>query len=103
LKFERIDIHYIPEAMLYHRVNKQRLTQEYIKRQAIGLGQSIALQVEDAPGEKIKQWVSELGKLAVTIGLFLPYTLSFRPSKALMLLKFRKWIAEGYFSSNPSS
>lgn len=103
LKAAKIDIQYIPDALLYHRVNKQRLTKEYIRRQALGLGQSIALQVEDDPQQKVKQWIFELGKLAATIGLFLRYSLTLQSSKAVMLIKFRKWIAEGYFSSDSLS
>jgi glucosyl-dolichyl phosphate glucuronosyltransferase len=102
LKVEDIDIHYLPEAKLFHRVNKQRLTEEYVKRQAVGLGQSIALQVDGNSTEKMKQWAIELAKWAVSIGLTLPYILALQPAKAVMLIKFRKWIAEGYFSSNIS-
>lgn len=102
LKAEYIDIHYLPEAKLYHRVNKQRLTEEYIKRQAVGLGQSIALQVDGNSTEKMKQWAIELTKWVASIGLVIPYTLALQPAKARMLIKFRKWIAEGYFSSDLS-
>ncbi len=102
IKKRDIDIHYLPDAMLYHRVNEQRLTEEYIKRQAVGLGESIALQVRTNPNIKTKKWAEELGKLAATFALALPYTLMLQPSKALMLIKFRKWIAEGYFSTDIS-
>lgn len=98
LKAKDIDAYYLPDAMLYHRVGKQRLTEEYVKRQALGLGQSIALQVEDDPAEKMKKWILEFGKMAATFALFLPYVISFQPAKALMLIKFRKWIADGYFT-----
>ena len=99
LKTANTDIYYVPKATLYHRVDKQRLTKEYIKRQAIGLGQSIALQLQDkAMAEKFIKGSSEVFKIIVTLGLFLPYTLTFQLSKAVMLIKFRKWIIEGYLS-----
>lgn len=98
LKTKNIAIHYLPEAMLYHRVDEPRLTEEYIKRQAVGLGQSIALQVKNDSSRKIKVWTLELGKIVATLTLFLPYVISFQPDKALMLIKFRKWIIEGYFA-----
>ncbi len=89
----------MPKATLYHRVDKQRLTKEYIKRQAIGLGQSISLQLKDkAMAQKLIKGSSEVFKMIVTLGLFLPYTLTFQLSKAVMLIKFRKWIIEGYLS-----
>ncbi len=99
LKKTNTDIYYVPKATLYHRVDKQRLTKEYIKRQSIGLGQSIALQLQDkAMADKLLKGSSEVFKMIVTLGLFLPYSLTFQPSKAVMLIKFRKWIIEGYLS-----
>jgi len=99
LKKANTDIYYVPKATLYHRVDKQRLTKEYIKRQAIGLGQSIALQLQDKTiADKFTKSASEFFKMIISLGLFLPYTLAFQLPKALMLIKFRKWIIEGYLS-----
>lgn len=99
LKQTGINIYYVPQAKLYHRVNKQRLTQEYIRRQAIGLGQSLALQLENGPLRyKWGKLAVEFGKWGISLGLFIPYVLAFMAPKARMLLKFRKWIAQGYFS-----
>lgn len=100
LRTHQIDIHYLPDAMLYHRVNRQRLTESYIKRQAVGLGQSMALQDEEQAGPAQKLLFREVGKWAASFLLFVPYLLALQPAKALMLLKFRKWIAEGYFSTD---
>lgn len=94
-----IDIYYVPRAKLYHRVNAQRLTQEYIRRQAVGLGQSMALQLQDSSFRK--KWgtiAAEIGKWGISLGLFIPYVLSLNWHKAWVLLKFRTWIARGYFS-----
>lgn len=99
LKQAGTDIYYVPCAKLFHRVNAQRLNQEYIRRQAVGLGQSMALQLRD--GSFKKKWgtlAAELGKWGISLGLFIPYVLSLNWQKAWMLLKFRKWIARGYFS-----
>lgn len=99
LRKHRTEIYYVPGAKLYHRVNKSRLTEEYIRKQAVGLGQSIGLQMKNkSTREKTSKGLVELGKIAATLGLFIAYTITFRYSKALMLVKFRKWIAEGYIS-----
>jgi glycosyltransferase involved in cell wall biosynthesis len=93
------EIYYLPEALLYHRVNKSRLTVDYIRQQALGLGRSIAVQLQYASyRSKIMAGFQEFFKFAVSLGLFLPYMFTFQPSKAVMLLKFRKWIVKGYFS-----
>lgn len=99
LKKANTNIYYVPNATLYHRVDKQRLTKEYIKRQAVGLGQSIALQLQDKTvADKFIKGASEVFKMIISLGLFLPYTLTFQLPKAVMLIKFRKWIIEGYLS-----
>lgn len=95
-----VDLYYLPEAMLYHRVNSDRLTEAYIRRQAVGLGQSMALQMVNNPDQKRSHILQEIGKWGATLLLFWVYLLSFQPGKAVMLIKFRKWIAEGYFSSS---
>lgn len=100
IRAENIDIYYLPEAKLFHRVNKKRLTEEYIRRQAVGLGESIALQVQNEPNQRTEQIVRELLKIIATFLLFFPYAFTLQLPKALMLIKFRKWIAEGYFGIN---
>lgn len=94
---DKEQIYYLPQAFLHHRVNKQRLTKSYIKKQALGLGKSIRLQMESASLiKKVKQMGSELFKVAATILLCLGYSLVLQFPKASMLLKFRRWIWQGY-------
>src|SRR5699024_1450156 len=101
LKNGGAEIFYLPEALLFHRVNKRRLTPAYIKKQAVGLGQSLALQFKDETiFKKLWQGLQQGFKTVVSFGLFLPYAFTLQYSKGVMLLKFRKWIAEGYFSIN---
>lgn len=91
------DIYYLPHAFIYHRVNKQRLTKSYIKKQAVGLGKSIALRLEGASTiQKISLLGSELLKSLVTLPLCIGYALTLQFSKAVMLVTFRRWIWEGY-------
>ena len=93
-------IFYLPDAFLHHRVNKQRLTKGYIKKQALGLGKSIRLQMHNAPlSEQGYQLLNELLKLTATILLCVGYSVAFQFSKAGMLINFRRWIWEGYRSA----
>jgi glycosyltransferase involved in cell wall biosynthesis len=88
---------YVPDAYLYHRVSKRRLTKDAIKKQALGLGKSTALQMERAPlSKKARQIGIETFKSLVTGILSIGYTLALQPSKAEMLIKFRWWIWRGY-------
>ena len=91
------DIYYLPEAFLYHRVDRQRLTVDYIRKQALGLGQSMKLRMRQANGfQQLKNWIAETFKLFASFPLALGYLLGLQPSKATMLFKFRWWIWKGY-------
>ena len=94
-------IYYLPGAFLYHRVNADRLTVAYIKKQALGLGKSMRLQLTTkAPTQKMTNGLNEIGKWIASVPLGMFYCLKLQPAKALMLFRFRKWIAEGYFGDN---
>jgi|SRR5690554_1926575 len=91
-------IFYVPNAYLWHRVGAQRLTKDYVKGQAFGVGKSIAVILQDkSTSTVISKWGSEIFKFAVSIGLSIGYILIGRPSKGIMVIKFRKWVWEGYF------
>lgn len=99
-------IYYLPDAFIHHRVNEERLTETYIKKQALGLGESIALQLENASvTEHIKSLGSEFLKCLATVILCVGYSLVLQFSKASILVKFRRWIWKGYLSqkSGPPS
>lgn len=91
-------IYYVPDAFLYHRVNASRLTKEYIRRQAIGLGQSMKLQMKrKSEPKKTLIAAKEIGKWIATAVLFIKYCLKFEASKGATLFQFRNWIREGLF------
>lgn len=98
LREHKKTIWYLPDALLYHRVNKDRLTVNYIKKQAIGLGKSMRLRLQHAsPLQKGACFFSESGKLFASLPLGFLYLLLFQLPKARMLFKFRWWIWKGYF------
>jgi len=97
LRERSVNIYYLPEAFIYHRVNSSRLTLDYIREQALGLGQSMRLRLENASSTIFfKNWIIEFGKLLSSFPLAAVYLLSFQPAKAGMLFRFRWWIWKGY-------
>lgn len=94
-------VYYVPDARLYHRVDASRLTKEYIRRQAIGLGQSMRLQMKrQSTVARALIALKEFGKWIATGVLFLYYTLKFETAKGVTLFQFRYWILEGLYSSS---
>lgn len=93
----RHDIYYLPKAFLYHRDGKERLTASYIKKQALGLGQSIKLQLEKgSKAKKFKNTLTGISKLWAFILLIIYYRTVLNLSKALMLVTFRWRVWTGY-------
>jgi len=87
---------YVPSAIVYHLVPIERTTPEFIKRQAIGIGNS-QRQHATIKGNFsfIKSLIYESGKWVITISLFLSYFLLLRFAAAIMLIKFRYWVSKG--------
>jgi hypothetical protein len=92
----------VPEALAYHHVDGSRLSVDYIKKQALGIGRGMKLRIEKAsPAYKMDSRLSEYGKWAASVVLAGFYMLKWQPSKAAMLFKFRRWIWKGYHERDP--
>ncbi|MGK7371058.1 MAG: glycosyltransferase [Candidatus Halalkalibacterium sp. M3_1C_030] len=90
-------IYYLPNAFLYHRVDSERLTIEFIRKQALGLGRSMKLQMQNSsPARYIKTWFIEIGKFFATFPIGLTYVIMLQTAKAKLLFLFRFWIWKGY-------
>lgn len=90
-------IYYVPDAFLYHRVNSARLTKEYIRRQAIGLGQSMKLQMSQQSGLQMAYSATkEILKWKATAVLYLYYRIKSESEKGVTLFQFRHWIWQGF-------
>src|SRR6056297_584423 len=90
---------YLPNALLYHRIGPERATKDYIRKQAEGMGKSVAKQSRGSFKLKLNHVFKEIFKTAVSLGLFLIYLIGITPAKGIMLLKFRYWILKGYASA----
>jgi glucosyl-dolichyl phosphate glucuronosyltransferase len=97
LKKDGLKIYYFPEASVRHIIPDSRLSMEYIRKQAIGVGQSERTRVKTEGGVFAKI-IDESVKAGGTVILSLGYLLSFQPAKAFMLLRFRCWVIKGFLS-----
>ncbi len=90
---------YLPDAFLFHRVDSERLTIDFIRKQALGLGSSMRMQLRDASlSGYMKNWLLEFGKLLATVPIGIGYLFLLQPAKASLLFRFRFWIWKGYRS-----
>lgn len=97
--FERIRslgerVYYVPNAIVYHHIDTNRLTPEYFTRLAIGVGRSKRMRAEK-DGYVAKLFADERRKCLYTYILAALYILTLRPHKAAWLLRMRKGISQG--------
>ncbi|MDF1672087.1 MAG: glycosyltransferase [Vicingaceae bacterium] len=87
-------IYYFPKMLVHHVIPKERLTEEFVKKAANGIGVSEKLRTKKT-GEYFKRSLAEIYKWGGTFGLFGIYLFKGQPSKGVMLVKFRWWISKG--------
>ncbi len=96
LKNKGEEMWYVPSTVVYHLVPIERTYSEFVKRQAIGTGNS---QRQHALIEGkisfIKCLASEGGKWVVSFLLAIFYIFTFQFPVASMLLRFRWWVSRG--------
>jgi glycosyltransferase involved in cell wall biosynthesis len=87
-------INYLPDAVVHHIIPAKRVSQEYIRRQAIGIGKSERIRTK-----QLNQYPSfllgEVMKWAGTVALSCMYLLKLQPAKASMLIRFRANVTRG--------
>lgn len=83
-------------ASLRHRIGSERLTKDYIARQARGVGLGDRLQHRTV-FDTVKWLFIQEAKWAASFVIALMYLVGLQPQKASTVLKFRWWILQGYF------
>ena len=87
---------YVPDAIVFHTVPKERTTYKFIKQQAIGTGKSEYIRVKNQGKIKIFQKISsETFKWYVSFILLIWYTITLRIQKGWMIIRFRFWVGFG--------
>ena len=87
-------VYYVPNAIVYHHIDSNRLTPEYFTRLAIGVGRSKRLRAEK-DGSVAILLADEKKKWRYTRLLAALYVLTLQPHKAMWLLRMRKGISQG--------
>ncbi len=99
LKEAHIPIYYFPKMFVHHVIPAKRLTVEFVKNQALGIGSSEKLRTQSIGTiSYLKRWILEFYKWGGTFALFVIYTFQGAPQKGIMLIKFRYWISKGLWA-----
>ena len=89
---------YVPDTVVTHVIPASRMSLEYIRRQAYGIGYSERIRVHTA-GKRAtrRRYFQESVKWGSTFLLFIFYSLQLRFAQAAMLVRFRTWVSKGLF------
>jgi GT2 family glycosyltransferase len=94
-------VYYVPYIHVRHIIPESRTQMDHIKKQAIGVGKSEKIRLKDEGAKvKLKKIIEEIIKIVGSIVLAFYYLFTFRPEISIMLLRFRVWIIQGYFSTS---
>lgn len=92
-------MYYLPEAIIYHNIEPERLTPEYFKRLCYRIGRSERVRTLGlSRGAYRKRLLSEAVKWCAAIVLSLGYLITLRPDKGWYLLVMRAEITRGLLS-----
>ena len=91
---DNICVYYVPDAIVDHAIPDKRLTYDYFKRLAEGVGYSERIRAKSiSKKEYTKSVCRELVKWGGSFVLFGYYVLTLRPNAGFRLLKFRWYIS----------
>lgn len=98
LKKQHEPIYYVPQVLVHHIIPDKRITTEYIKGLAVGVGSSERTRLNSLGlPTKLNKILEEIFKLAASLILAAKYMLTLHPAKAWMLIRFRFWVWKGLF------
>lgn len=96
------EIWYSPNVYVDHVIERDRLTEDYIRRFCTGVGRSERVRLQEHGRAAVeKKRVSNYVKMAGALGLSLAYTLMGRPARGKMIRRIMRWIVKGY--DNPAA
>lgn len=87
---------YWPGMELTHRIGSDRLTENYLRKQSAGIGESEGRRVRNSGRKILGKGLSETGKILISLILSLGYLLKGEFKAALFLMKFRIWVLQGF-------
>ncbi len=93
-------VYNLPTAIVHHAVPVSRTSVDFIRKQAIGVGQSEWYRVRGKNILLLQRFFQELIKWMATLLLFIVYCLKLQFPKARMVIRFRWWVSKGLIFTN---
>jgi len=101
MKNKGVQLWYIADAIVYHLVPAERTTVDFIRKQAEGTGRGKRIQAQIEGNLSIlKALISEDLRWGASVFISLFYFITFRFSKAIMILRFRYWVSRALIAKD---
>lgn len=95
-------VYYAPKVVVDHIIPPKRITMEYVKGLAMGVGGHERTRLKkEGNFAMTKKWAMEWVKVGVTKLLFFAYLFKGQPQKGWALVKFRYWVILGLLGKKP--
>lgn len=89
-------VFYLPDVTVSHTVPDERLTKAFIRKQALGIGESEKIRTQNfGQGNYGTAIFKEFLKWGASLILFVWYAAGLQYPKAAMIIKFRYWVSKG--------
>ena len=100
MKSQGMRFMYLPKMILHHIIPQKKLERDYFDRLTYQIGLSERARTKAISSAKYtKRLLSEAFKWCATIVLFFAYTLVCQPDKGAILIRFRRNVTKGLFST----
>jgi len=93
-----MNVLYVPDAIVHHRIPEERTKSDFIKRQALGIGASERVRTRQLGFLAFfSRTLEEMVKWIASVFLFFGYFIILKPHKGIMIIRFRYWVSLGLF------
>src|SRR5215203_5676968 len=96
LKQKGYKIYYVPDIVVHHVVETEKLTKEYMYRVASGIGRGERQRIGTGSLDFLKKLVEYLFKLGASVLIGFYYIISGKPSKTAPVIQFRVDVLKGF-------
>lgn len=100
IKEKKMRVFYLPDAWIFHIIPTSRTTKKFIKRQAIGSGQSERVRCAHSVFKLISAFAFEIIKWGGSLLLALKYMMLRKFKAAITLVQFRWWTSKGLIGNS---
>ncbi|MDA3883089.1 MAG: glycosyltransferase [Bacteroidales bacterium] len=100
---QSLSVWYAAKPWVYHIIPESRMTKEFLKNQALGVGMSEKQRTRFSIEKRMVSYAKECVKWIGSVLYFFFFVLQFQFHKAFIIILFRLWVSTGLLFGNKKS